>query len=851
MPTIHHLEVRPSLPPTLANLSELAGNLHYSRSRAVRDLFDAIDADTWAQVEGNPIRFLQLVPQARLDEAAGDSAFLAELAAAWRDFEVHCADDRADAIGPAFDSQETVAYFCAEFGFHESLPIYSGGLGILAGDHCKAASDLGVPLVGVGLLYRQGYFQQCIDAQGRQHPRFEDLDFSHLPIRLAMREGAPTQVKVEYPGRVVTAQVWEARIGRVRVYLLDTDVTDNAAADREITRRLYGGDRRRRLEQEMLLGLGGVRALRTLGITPSAWHINEGHAAFSILERVRELTADGLPFEPALNAVAASTLFTTHTPVPAGHDTFAPSLVEAHFESQLEALGIEAPELLALGADPAHDGKHFNMTALALRGSRQHNGVSRVHGEVAAQMSQAFWPEVPTEENPLSHVTNGVHVETFLNRDLTRLFDATRRDWRDHLHEAAIGEMAGKIEAGRLWSMHLSAKTHLVSDLKARLQRQSERFGEGHVRLKQRCRVLDKPVDEFLMVGFARRFATYKRATLLFRDRERLARLIETSPRPVVFVFAGKAHPADEPGQALLQTIHELSLEQRFAGHVLLIEGYDMGLARRLVAGSDVWLNTPEFPMEASGTSGQKAGINGVLNLSVADGWWAEGHDHQQGVANGWSIAPTPEATDRDDREANDLLTLLETEVIPLFDRREAAGGSDTKGLPSDWIAWQRHAIATILPRFNASRMVRDYAEHHYRRAIDAHRLLAQDDYRAARERADFERDLVTHWGGVGVKVLRTPESIMDQGESLSIEIETTSPGLPPHSLRCEAVLSEGGSRRVVVGELVESLDGQAWGRHRIALPADLAGEVDYRLRVVPTHETLLHPYELGRMLWL
>ncbi|MGM0691751.1 MAG: alpha-glucan family phosphorylase, partial [Pseudomonadota bacterium] len=834
MPTVHHLEIRPSLPIALARLSDLAGNLYYSRSRAVRDLFDHIDADTWAQVEGNPVRFLQLVPQSRLDQAAGDSAFLAELAAVWHDFEVHCSNERMDVFGSMVNPNETVAYFCAEFGFHESLPIYSGGLGILAGDHCKAASDLDVPLVGVGLLYRQGYFQQCIDAEGRQHARFEDLDFSHLPIRPATRDEQPVHVSLEFPGRLVTAQVWEARVGRVSVYLLDTDVDKNSTADREITHRLYGGDRRRRLEQEVLLGMGGVRALRALGITPSAWHINEGHAAFSILERVRELTADGLPFTPALNAVAAATLFTTHTPVPAGHDTFDPDLIDTYFQPYLETLGIEAPELRALGRDPTHDGKHFNMTSLALRGSRQHNGVSRVHGTVAAQMSQAFWPDVPAEENPLTHVTNGVHVETFLNRDLTRLFDATRRDWRDHLHEAGIGELVGKTEPSRLWSMHLSAKTHLVNDLKARLERQTERFGHGHVRLKQRCRVLDQPVDEFLLVGFARRFATYKRAALLFHDRERLARLIETSPRPLVFVFAGKAHPADEPGQALLQTIHELSGEPEFAGHILLIEGYDMSLARRLVAGCDVWLNTPEYPMEASGTSGQKAGVNGVLNLSVADGWWAEGHDHRKGVANGWSLLPSAETADRDDREADDLLTLLETEVIPLFDRREAPATSDTKGLPSDWIAWQRHAITTILPRFNASRMVRDYAERHYRWAIDAGRLLAQDGYRAARERAEFEQALAANWERVEAKALNAPESVMRHGESLGIAIETVSPGLPPHSLRCEAVLDDGASRRVVVGERVESVNEQSLERHRIELPADLAGKIDYRLRVVP-----------------
>ncbi len=524
-------------------------------------------------------------------------------------------------------------------------------------------------------------------------------------------------------------------------------------------------------------------------------------------------------------------------------------MIETHWEPYLADLGIDKPQLLALGVDTEHDGQHFNMTALALRGSRQHNGVSRVHGGVAASMSRSFWPEVPAEENPLAHVTNGVHVETFLNRDLTRLLDATRRDWREHLHETAIGGLVDAIDPGRLWSMHLSAKAHLVADIKARLTRRSERLGEGSVRLKQRCRILDEPIDNFLLVGFARRFATYKRATLLFRDRERLARLIETSPRPLVFVFAGKAHPADEPGQALLKDIHALSADPRFAGHVLLVEGYDMGLARRLVAGCDVWLNTPEFPMEASGTSGQKAGINGVLNLSIADGWWAEGHDRQTNVANGWSISPAPTDAHRDAGEADELLTLLETEVIPLFDHRESSG--DNRDLPLGWIAWQRHAIATILPRFNASRMVHDYAVRHYRRAIDSGRQLAQDDYRAARERAEFERLLSANWTRLEVHLVHAPEPIVTQGQPLTIELETISPGIPTRCLRCEAVIEGNDGARVVPGELVEGTEETARGRHRIALPRNLAGEIDYRLRVVPTHETLLHPYELGRMRWL
>ncbi|MCL7743476.1 alpha-glucan family phosphorylase [Guyparkeria hydrothermalis] len=840
MPTSRHLEIRPRLPARLEVLSALAGNLYYSWSRPVRDLFDSIDSEVWLACEENPVRFLQTVPQAQLDAKTEDAAFLAKLDAVMRDFEAY--------LGQVPDTKTedgAIAYLCAEFGFHESLPIYSGGLGILAGDHCKAASDLNLPLVGIGLLYRQGYFQQCIDATGHQVPRFEDLDFSRLPIHRVDGDGQPLTVAVDLPGRQVWLQVWAVHVGRVTVYLLDADVAANSAADREITHRLYDSDRRRRLEQEMLLGVGGVRALRALGIAPAAWHINEGHAAFSTLERIAELTASGLPFDAARQAVAAATVFTTHTPVPAGHDTFAPELVAGYWEDRLATLGIDRPTLLQLGHDPTHDGQHFNMTALAIRGSRQCNGVSRIHGGVAAGMAAAFWPEVPAEENPVTHVTNGVHVETFLNRDLARLFDATRLDWRDHLHETGIGALIETTEPERLWSMHLSTKQHLVAELKERLARQAERWGEGHVRLAQRSRLLDLPPEQFLLVGFARRFATYKRATLLFEDRDRLARLIESSPYPLVFVFAGKAHPSDEPGQALLREIHELSRDPRFIGHVLLVEGYDMGLARRLVAGCDVWLNTPEYPLEASGTSGQKAGLNGVLNLSIADGWWAEGHDRDGHVANGWSIPPHLESAARRRAEADDLLTVLETEVVPLFTRRDA------QGLPGEWIEWQRHVIATVLPRFNASRMVSDYHETHYRPAVAAGRQMAKDDFRAARERSRFEQELATHWDKVDAHVTAAPGAVIDSGEPAIIEIETISPGLSPEALRCEAVLDTGRAQRVIAGERIGQVTEQSLGRHRVTLPADLSGEHDYRLRLVPTHETLLHPYELGRMRWL
>jgi len=847
MPTTHRLEIRPALPERLSRLRDLSLNLYYSWSRPVRDLFDAIDTSTWTRCEENPVRFLQLVPQAQLDAAASDPAFLAEFDAVLHAFDSYLSAPGPETLTDVVEPGRTVAYFSAEFGFHESLPIYSGGLGILAADHCKAASDLDLPLVGVGLLYRQGYFKQCIDAEGNQHSLFEDLDFAHLPIRPVDGDDGPLRVAVDLPGRSVQLQVWEARVGRVPVYLLDADLPENRPEDREITHQLYGGGRRTRIEQEILLGVGGVRALRALDVQPDVWHVNEGHAAFSVLERVAELTETGLPFGPAMNTVAAATVFTTHTAVPAGHDVFDPGLVDEYWQGQRPRLGLDREGLLALGRDPMGDDR-FSMTALALRGSRQHNGVSRIHGQVASELARGFWPEIAPEENPVGHVTNGVHVETFLNRDLTRLFDAIRRDWREHLHEAGIARLVEQTAAERLWSMHLSAKTHLINDIRDRLSEQGERFGQSHVALKHKCRVIDRPAEDILLIGFARRFATYKRADLVFADPDRLARIIEQSPRPVVFVFSGKAHPADEPGQALLREISRLAEEPRFAGHVLLLEGYDIGLARRLVAGCDVWLNTPLYPMEASGTSGQKAGANGVLNLSVADGWWAEGHDHGQGVANGWTIQPYPDSGEREHREASDLLTLLECEVIPLFDRR------DEQGLPEHWVRWLRHAISTVMPRFNASRMVSDYARRLYAPAIAHGQRLAADDHRLSRALDAFRRTLDEHWDQVEVRPVSIPPAVVSSREAAVIELEVTAPGFDPAHLRCEAVLEDaGGQRRVVAGERVAATSDEAADstRHRITLPPELAGEVDYQLRLVATHEAVGHPYELGRMRWL
>jgi len=632
------LEVRPRIPERLARLEELANDLFYSWDRSVRALFYRLDRDLWHACGHNPKLFLRRVSQARLEEAAADRLYLEEYHRVLSAYDTYLNERPASGIEQHLDPErDLVAYFCAEFGLHESLPIYSGGLGILAGDHCKAASDLGVPFVAVGLLYRQGYFTQTIDGHGNQIAHYTPTDFDHLPVEPARgADGRELRVRVRLPGREVAVRIWRAKAGHIDLFLLDTDLPENQEHDRAITYQLYGGDTHTRIQQEIVLGIGGVRALRALGLEPTVWHVNEGHAAFQVLERCRELVAAGEDFDTALERTAAATVFTTHTPVPAGHDIFDHGLMAEYFGDFARELGIDLEELLGLGSSPASQGG-FNMTALALRGSRFHNGVSRIHGGVASRMEAYVWPDIPPEENPIGYVTNGVHVPTFLAREWAGLLDMRLgTEWRNELLNPQFWERVAEIPDHNFWSLRQSLKAELLDEVRRRAVRQHRRNGLSPSQIERLTRFLSGGHMDILTIGFARRFATYKRATLLFSDPERLARLLGDPQRPVVFIFAGKAHPNDLPGQHLIQVIHDFSRRPEFEGRIVLLEGYDLALARKLVTGVDVWLNTPEHPLEASGTSGQKAGLNGVINLSVLDGWWDEGYTGD----NGWAIMP-------------------------------------------------------------------------------------------------------------------------------------------------------------------------------------------------------------------
>ena len=849
------VEITPTIPERLQRLPELAGNLFFSWNRPCRSLFEDLDEALWRQTDGNPKLMLRCVAQAALDRAAANPVFLARYEQVLVTFDAYV----AALPGTATDAS-LVAYFCAEYGFHESFPIYSGGLGVLAGDHCKAASDERLEFVAVGLMYGQGYFVQAVDSDGVQHAAYEDHDPRDLPVKPVLgADNGWLRVSLEIAGRAVRARVWRAQVGRVSVFLLDTNCEDNAPEDREITHRLYGGDKALRIRQEMVLGIGGVRALRALGLAPAVWHINEGHAAFLILERMRECVAEGAAADVALEAVAAQCAFTTHTPVAAGHDSFPHELVRREFGAYLDSLGWPAEQVLALGRAPAAP-HEFNMTWLALAGARSVNGVSRVHGEVSAQLCASHWPELTPRENPVGFITNGVHVPTFLHQTWAEFFDRQLpAGWMDRLSDPALWGALARVPDEDYWAASQDVKARMLASVRVRLQREFAEKGMSSAQWRQVVRLLDPDRSDVLTIGFARRFATYKRAALLLKDRARLAKLLGDPQRPVLLLFAGKAHPADEPGKAVLREIKQLMLTPQFAGRVVFLDDYDMRLARWLVAGCDVWLNNPVAPLEASGTSGIKAAANGTLNLSVLDGWWAEAFDGE----NGWGLSPVSveDPQRRDDLEAAGLFETLEEEVVPLYYAREGARFS------RGWVQRCKHAMATVIPGFNMSRVVNDYAQGIYRPAARRGAALAAAGYAGARTIVEFKRRARAAWPRVALERAVDPEPQIALDGRFRMRVAVQLGGLHPEEVRVEMV----GERRLPHplpdGPLLSSFrehrrDGQWRVRfsatdesredgariYAADTPAPASGQYALEVRATPAHPLLAHPYELGLM---
>ncbi|GIV98069.1 MAG: alpha-1,4 glucan phosphorylase [Herpetosiphonaceae bacterium] len=704
-------------PARISRLQELAYNIWWSWHPEAQELYQSIDPSLWERTNHNPVRFLREVYLGQLEAAASNPTYLARYDRVMIAFDRYMnATDTWFRRNHPDKADQVIAYFSAEFGLHEALPIYSGGLGILSGDHCKEASDLGLPFVGVGFLYPQGYFRQYITPEGVQEAVYDRLNFPDLPAVPGVGpDGREVLVGVELPGRTVYAKVWRIQVGRIPLFLLDTDVEQNAPQDRELSARLYGGDQRIRISQEMMLGIGGVRALRAIGVHPSVWHMNEGHSAFLGLERLREFVVQGRPFDKAVEEVRNSTVFTTHTPVAAGHDAFPFHMMDEFFAGFWPQLNIDRDTFLSLGRHDQPWGPTFSMTVLALRLSGQYNGVSKLHSQVSREMWHWLWPDRPVDKVPIIAVTNGVHTDTWLAPQLADLYSTVLRpDWRQHIDDPATWEPIANIPDEALWSVHMELKRKLAAFIRERDWQRRRRLGP----LAEHD--IDPQVNpKALVIGFARRFATYKRATLIFRDMERLKRLLNQPDCPVELLFAGKAHPADEPGKDFIRQVYLLSKDPALRDRIYFIEEYDINVARHLVQGVDVWLNNPRRPYEASGTSGQKAGLNGALNVSILDGWWPEAYNGK----NGWAIGDDRSYASQEEQDAADaesLYSLLENEVIPLYYQRDA------DGLPHDWISRMKNSIMTIAPNFSFARMLKEYVEWLYIPAMGVE--LAKED---------------------------------------------------------------------------------------------------------------------------
>lgn len=849
--TAYILQVRPRVPARLARLEELANNLWYSWDRPTRALFARLHPGLWKATGQSPKAFLKRIDEQRLLDAAEDQVFITNFNRVLADYDTYHSHRLPAGGSDWLRKDDLVAYFCAEFGFHESFPIYSGGLGILAGDHCKAASDLRLPFIGIGLLYRQGYFHQTIDGDGNQIATNSDSHFEDLPIAPALRpDGSEAYAVVDLPGRKLNLKIWQARIGHITLYLLDTDLESNSPHDRDITHRLYGGDKVMRIEQEIVLGIGGVRALQELGLRPTVWHINEGHAAFMVLERIRQkIVNEGLDFATALECVAVNTVFTTHTPVPAGHDHFNEGMVQAYFEQYYQEIKLSREEFLALGR--AKDSPDFNMTALAIRGTRFHNGVSRIHGDVSANICGDMWPEIEHKENPMTYVTNGVHAPTFLSTEWIEVLERhLGLEWSARMNDVEFWEDVERVPDHLFWSVRQSLKAKMLNMVRERISAQHFRNHGSEAHLDRLLRYVNPENPNVLTIGFARRFATYKRATMLFGDLDWLREILNDPERPVVFIFAGKAHPADVPGQDLIRRITQVSKMPEFIGKILLVEGYDLALSRKLVAGVDVWLNNPLYPLEASGTSGMKAGINGTINLSVLDGWWGESYDGK----NGWAIKPLSESLSEEARtreETRTLYELLQDQVVPLYYEHGKMGFSQ------GWVKMAKHSMATIMPRFNSKRMVGEYLAKCYLPASQQHRLYKQNEYENSRLIAEWKARIRLAWASVTLRRLDAERREINYGESLHFEVAIKLNGLKPGDVVVEMLLGLQTKRerlqqlRRYRFEPTGTVTEAGEDIFALEISPEQCGKLEYRIRAYPYHELLTHPFELGMMRWL
>lgn len=848
---IHPVTVAPNLPEALRPLQEIAMNLWFSWNWDAVELFIRLAPTEWEAARQNPVALLGRVPRARLEEMAADESYVAMIEQVYGRFQEYLA-------APGWYAREfpdvdnaLVAYFSCEFGLAESLPVYSGGLGVLSGDHLKTASNLQVPLVGVGLLYRQGYFQQELSADGWQQEHYPENDWHTMPVEVAQREdGAPVRFRMNIGEHSVHVQVWQVNVGRVPLYLLDTNLPENAETDREITMQLYGGDREMRLRQEILLGIGGCRALGELGCTPTVYHCNEGHSVFFVLERLRRLREAGLTLDEAREVVWASTVFTTHTPVPEGNERFEPRLLHAYLADTVADVGWTWDAFLALGReDPSDAHEFFCLTVFALRLAAYCNGVSALHGATSRRLWGGLWPRLPEKEVPITHITNGIHTPSWLSHEMTELF--TRYFGPRFKREPSrfeLWEGVDRIPDAELWRTHERRRERLVFFARKLLRQQLSRTGASKLALLQAEEILDPDV---CTIGFARRFATYKRGTMLFTDPDRLRRLVGNPDRPVQFIFAGKAHPQDGAGKELIKHIVHNSWDEQLASRVIFLENYDINLARYLVQGCDVWMNTPRRPHEASGTSGMKAAANGVLNASTLDGWWCEGYapDHGWAVGTGEEYGDEPEG---DLIEAAALYNLIEHEILPLFYDRD---GTD---LPREWIARMKTVIRNLGPQFSAHRMLKEYTTAFYQPAHEFCMRLSADDYARARALAKWQRTAVAEWERVTIVGLgvRQPAEGLVAADTLVVEVTIDYGALSADDMAVEVLFGRLDAEDqfldpdVVPATLVPGETPDKHGVYRAECLCEWSGRYGFAARVRGHHEDLVHPFHSGMITW-
>ena len=849
MPTFQTYHVTPTLPATLEPLREVSFNLWWTWEPSARRLFRHLDPELWNRTNHNPVRMLQLSRQSRLEEVSQDKAFLRELKEVHDAFRNYLArKDTYGKTGAGSAIKNPVAYFSAEFGFHESIPNYSGGLGILAGDHCKSASDLDLNFVAIGLLYRHGYFKQQIDKEGVQEAVNLNQNFHDLPIREVRRGDANLLISVRILDREVFAKIWQLQVGRVNLYLLDTETPENSAEDRLITAELYGGDLEMRMRQEIMLGIGGVKTLSALGIEADVFHMNEGHSAFLALERIRlNVVEKKLDFYSALQVVAAANVFTTHTPVPAGNDSFPREMMRKYFGQFAKELNIPFDELFSFGQTRVNPSDPFSMTILALRLSRHANGVSKLHGEVTRSLWKDVWTGVPMHEVPITSITNGVHTKTWMAPEFSALYSRYLHDWEEHLTEADFWRGVIDIPDAQLWETHQKLKFRLVEFVRERVRMRRERVGESPEAIRRVNQILD---PEILTIGFARRFATYKRGALLFGNKERLHRLLNDTTRPVQFIFAGKAHPRDEAGKALIQEVYKFSRQAGLENHLVFLEDYDSYIARRLVQGVDLWLNHPLRPLEASGTSGMKLAPNGGLNLSVLDGWWREGYNGN----NGWAIGPEIDNGTiefQNEVDAGSLYQLLENQIIPLYYAKP-----DGK-LPLAWLQLMRESIRSVTPVFNTHRMVKEYTERLYIPAAKSHEDFSRDNCSAATHLSQWKSKMRKDWPQVriqDVQIGNTDRQNIPVGESLQLSARVLLGAVDPKHVRVEAYHGEsenGGIKNPAVTILAQSSqNGDGSYIYQGLVPASESGAYGFSVRVVPTNPHLMQEHELRLITW-